>query len=1028
MKTFFKKYFFEIVIIIFFSLTPLLWLRGGEIILGHDANYHINHVERMISSTFSWNDKSYYGNDWTYDRGYLPINLVQLLLLKVTPSFSAMQSVFFVFIFLLLGFSVYALTVGVFPEEKYRPFRLISAVFAMFNFFILQGWFTGDTGRFLIFAGLPVYILVIHNLFTGVWSPKKSFIIFAILSFFFNGNGLPPLVGFQGVIVCLVGLFYAIFYIKKYRWVGLWFSLKTAVSFMFIFVLVNAYWLLPIVNFTSASYSSSVATSGGVEGTLAWEQMISKYASFINLFRMQGIADWYDNAVHAYSHPYISDPFLIFVSFIPIITIIVGLCGNLIKRLQVQQRRLILLLLLVLVFGLFLSSGTHPPFGKVYELFMRYIPGFVIFRSSLYKFGFAFWIPMILLFGYFSGEFINKMIKKELGRYIAIGVIVIGIAGFHYPYFSPEKIFHFTDVFKTRFVLPKYVTDMFAYLDAEIPISSRILLLPELDSEYIGIPVDAYTWGFYSIVMLPNFVSDHTYIADNEGDNIIQMIYRSIYSGDVSTFEHLTRKTGISYILFRQDVQLAPGAQKQHPIAVVEKSLLSIPSIHLVKEFGDWHLYSISSSKNISMVSSLQSYDMILPPTMNSTYLMARDTDDSHGVVQVFSDDTQSILKESVVKQIIESECYLCKKDEYIQLMKGIVLPTKQTLPSFLIGIISARKERQNLSLTANTPKERIDVDLSLTQQELAGIITLMQKGGQPARLSRDRYKRFLQDIMDKFNILSRRDRNIYAIRIKAYFESQLLTVIQYKDLQEEAGLLNTNIQIVGKEAWYTSDIAHLRFGFTLTTSGTYEFYIPDKQLYANQILLDGSYVSSSDPAYLKEGFHTVEVNRVNMDMSIFNGPPALFIEQTLGGTKMSIPRLTYTRINPTHYIVHVSAATGPFILELNQQYDSRWKAYLMNFTPGKSNSFSGGSLYTPFDYTFLKTLLISPLPDNSHIEINGYANGWYISKTGDFDVVLTYWPQRIFYAGVIISGIAIVTILTIVGYSVIKKKVYEKK
>lgn len=989
MRIFLKKYLFEIAVIIFLSLTPLLWLRGGEIILGHDANYRINHLERMISSTFSWNDTSYYGGDWTYDRGYLPVNLVQLLLLKTTPSYSMMQSEFFVFLFLLLGLSVYSLVVGVFPEKNYRPFHLISSVFAMFNFFILQGWFTADTGRFLIFAGLPLYILVIHNLFTGAWSLKKSCIVFAFLSLFFNGNGLPPLIGFQAIAILLIGLFYAIFYIKKHHWKGILFSVTAALFLIVIFLLINAYWLLPIMNFTSVSYTSGYSTSGGAEGLLAWEQMVSKYASFINLFRMQGLADWYDNPAHAYSHPYISNPVLVLVSFIPILTIIAGLLINPIKHLLLKQRRLIVFLLLFLIFGIFMSSGTHPPFGKVYELCMRYIPGFVIFRSSLYKFGFALWIPMILLFGYFSGELINGIFKKELYRDIAIGLVVVGIVVFHYPYFSPEKIFHFTDVFKTRFVLPSYVTDMLTYIDAEVPTASRILLLPELDREYIGIPIDAYSWGYYSMIMLPNFISNHTYIADKESDTIIQMIYRSIYSGDTSTFDRLVRKTGISYVLFRKDVELSPGSEKQHPIADVENKLGSLPSVHLVKEVGNWRLYSLSTGKDVSAVSSLQSFDMILPPAMNSTYLMARDIDDSYGVVQVFSDETKSKLQKSVTKQIIEAECNLCKKDEYDQLVKGIVLPTKKVLPEFLTEFLSARKEKQNLALTANNPKKRIDVDLSLAQQKLAKMIT------EPNRQSMEQYQVHIRDVMDNFNRLSGRDRNLYAIRIKAYFESQLLTLMQHRNLQSEESLLETNIQLVGKESWYTTDTAYLRFGFTITAPGTYEMYYPDAHLYASQVRLDGAYVSSSGSVYLKEGFHTAELHRINMDTSIFNGPPALFIEQSFGGKKMGTPQLTYIRVNPTHYVVHVSGASEPFILQLNQQYDPRWKA--------------------------------SSLSDDNHVEINGYANGWYVSKTGDFDVVLTYGPQRIFYAGVIISGIAILTILIVVSYPVVKKRIYEK-
>jgi len=989
MKRFIQNYLYEVIIIFIISLLPLTWLRGGEIILGHDANYHINHVERMISSTFSWNDMSYYGRDWTYDRGYLPVNLIQLLLLKLTPSFSSMQSIFFVFLFLVIGLSIYSLALAVFPKIKYRPFRLIAAVGAMFNFFILQGWFTADTGRFLIFAGLPLYILVIHNLFTRVWSQRKSYIIFAALSFFFNGNGLPPLVGFQAIAVGLVGVFYAVFCIRSYQWRGVWFSIKAAFMFICIFALVNMYWLLPIMNFTSVSYGSDYSTFGGADGTLAWERVISKYASFINLFRMQGLADWYDNPVHAYASPYISKPFLIFLSFIPIVMICIGFLVNPMKKLLVEQKRLLLFLSTFLIFGLFMSAGTHPPFGKMYELFMRYIPGFVIFRSSLYKFGFALWIPMILLFGYFMGEFVNK-VKNNFYKSIAVTVLIVGIIGFHYSYFFPEQIFHFNQYFKTRFVLPPYVTDMMTYVDKEVPLSSRILLLPELDREYIGVPMDAYSWGYYSMILLPNFISNHTYVADKESDTIIQMIYRSIYSGDVINFNRLVRKTGISHILFRRDVQLSPGSEKAHPIVEVEKKLQSTPSIVLDRQFGNWLLYAISTSRDIPMVSTLHSFDIVSGSTTNDTYLMARDTSDNHGVVKVFSEEANLTLKQLAAKQIMEAECYFCKKDEYIQLVKGITLPKKKTIPTFIASWMSARKEKQNLAATAHSPKERIDVDLSLSQQQLATLLT------NPNQLSKGRFQSDLSDSMEQLGHLTGRDRNIYAIRMKAYFESQLRTIAGNPNFQKEANILTKNIEELEKESWYTGDIAYLRFGFTITTPGMYSFYIPDVHLYANQVLLDAVFVSASHPMYLTEGFHTVELHRVNMDTSIFNGPPALFIEQSFIGKTLSIPKLTYTKINPTRYVIHVSQATEPFLLQLNQQYDPRWKA--------------------------------SSISDANHVEINGYANGWYVYSQGDFDIVLDYAPQRIFYIGLGVSSVAIVILITLIGFSMIKKKTYEKK
>jgi hypothetical protein len=39
----------------------------------------------------------------------------------------------------------------------------------------------------------------------------------------------------------------------------------------------------------------------------------------------------------------------------------------------------------------------------------------------------------------------------------------------------------------------------------------------------------------------------------------------------------------------------------------------------------------------------------------------------------------------------------------------------------------------------------------------------------------------------------------------------------------------------------------------------------------------------------------------------------------------------------------------------------------------------------------------------------NGFANGWYINKTGTFTITLEFWPQRLFYIG---SAISITTLI----------------
>ena len=85
---------------------------------------------------------------------------------------------------------------------------------------------------------------------------------------------------------------------------------------------------------------------------------------------------------------------------------------------------------------------------------------------------------------------------------------------------------------------------------------------------------------------------------------------------------------------------------------------------------------------------------------------------------------------------------------------------------------------------------------------------------------------------------------------------------------------------------------------------------------------------------------------------------------------------VTYNEINPTEYDVHVYNASEPFLLVLSESYDPNWIA-LVN---GQQVS------------------------DQYHFVANGYANAWYLSENGTFQVVLSFEPQRLFYNSLIIS------------------------
>jgi hypothetical protein len=106
---------------------------------------------------------------------------------------------------------------------------------------------------------------------------------------------------------------------------------------------------------------------------------------------------------------------------------------------------------------------------------------------------------------------------------------------------------------------------------------------------------------------------------------------------------------------------------------------------------------------------------------------------------------------------------------------------------------------------------------------------------------------------------------------------------------------------------------------------------------------------------------------------------------------------VTYEKINPTKYVVHINASE-PFFLVFSESYHKDWVAYVDG----------------------------QQVPNEYHFMANGYANSWYINKTGSYIITLEFWPQKLFYIGATISITSL--ILCILYISKNKMKTIYKK
>jgi hypothetical protein len=95
---------------------------------------------------------------------------------------------------------------------------------------------------------------------------------------------------------------------------------------------------------------------------------------------------------------------------------------------------------------------------------------------------------------------------------------------------------------------------------------------------------------------------------------------------------------------------------------------------------------------------------------------------------------------------------------------------------------------------------------------------------------------------------------------------------------------------------------------------------------------------------------------------------------ESLKSEQIYQPQITFKKIDQTKYTIKIENVTQPFFLVFSETYYPQWKAYY-----GEVN--------------WINAFFSKPIPDSRHFIVNGYANAWYINKTGTYMITLYFWP-----------------------------------
>lgn len=861
-----KRILFDLIIIVLLGTLPILWLKDGSVLLGHDAGLALDPIMHFSDRLYVWSQRFSIGTDQSAALlGAFFIHGFEAMLAWLGFSLHWGQIVQFIFWFTMPGLTMYFFAYKIWSEKKYLP--LIASVIYMLNFYLIQGWFIAERTKFSIYVALPLVLYFLITYLTGKTGLLRSVLFSGITLGLFNGGGSFPLYG--GLIFAILTIFFYINFIRG----GIdtfkrtvFYSLGTGI----IYLLLNAYWITTYFFYLSGFYSRDLATAGGTEGALAWAKYLSAQSTFINIFRGQGIPDWYLNPFHAFASNFLNNPALILASFLfPIFAF-----SSLLLIRKRKDRFYIYLFVLIALVGILFSSGSGSELNVVYESMVKYIPGFAIFRSAFFKFNYIVWFSYGLLIGFSLDSLFTRLETSYFKKYaflfskIILIAFVIGYTLYHYPVLTGSFLDYSREPGKeltTRVKVPEYVLDFGKWVNTQDP-NKRFLVMPQLkeDTNYIS-----YQWKYWSIAPVTSLLTRSSFVhnsalATQTEKLLMNKMYSSFIHGDMESFRDLADVFAIDGVLLQKDYDWKNISWGTINPAVYENILDSDPLFSLEKTFGQWKVYSLTDRKKSLRINSTTRLSFLqgdLGKVASFPYLDAR--------APLFLSDLEKrnidYFANSATQLFLAPECIQCDleyKEGTFKYYNPRVLPG-----SFLYPIITLKenlvKNKSNdfnsiLNFYITTSDRRIiEVKwMSDSRKRIQEIPSTLQRYNESLvqlkiHLSKEEWtssakeenkmaQLVMNHIVQQVNLID----SIYDNEITGFTNRQLLGQA-YNEILEIQKLTNNKL-------WVTEDAINKKYIFDLPITGNYEVFVKKGSLTNPQQDTSGTQISIKDSKTLK--------------------------------------------------------------------------------------------------------------------------------------------------------------------------------
>lgn len=1000
-----------ILIVLALSLTPVIWFvgKGSNVLInGVDTNFPLNPTVWFLRRFYVWNPIANAGIDFSSSTAGLFFHFVQTFPYLLNLPLQKVEIFSMVFWFLCISLSSYYFASQIF--QKSLP-RLVFVIFYTLNIYLFNSWENVKVANLTLVTAIPFASAILYKLLKSEIGWSKSMLSLSVLGILLSGTGINP--------AYFISFFITLFIF----WTGSLLeendkllSIKKVAFFTIVIIFVNAFWIIPSANFILKQINPSQSISS--LGFTNWLDSLSHDTSIINILRLQGAWDWYASGATGvplyipYSVNYFHRlPFIAF-SFLVVFLAMTSLIFK--KR---KYKSLYASFALMLILGVFLGAGSHPPTGGLYRFLTLKLPFFSLFRSPWYIF-----TPM-LTFSYAGllGLLTSKLLEK--GRVIAllttlIGVVIlIGNLLYSYPLIT-GKIFRPAVSGSFYISFPKYIFDAGKYLDGS---TGRVISYPNEE-------IQEFNWGYRGVesvislsskaeTIFPSFNSDGKPIS-----SLINNFYLALKKGEYDVTENLANKLRINKLVVNNDQNSISPKLNFSGLNASRKSI------------GEWDIYDYPDGGQKSKIYSASEIFFADPKngasalnllTANQHLLNPSDTQvvssglsmDSSGEVVVAKNNQEEMidsfgsatnLSEKLVKRDLSKVVFtfsITQDDMYEPRLENHKLDYFGIAKDDVDVAIDGNKEnwKGNIDGSYVVFPERFfkkgehEIEIGLENKNLFQNQSVLDVNSFERVIHGEKGKSDFEVLGDPGNNYLSIE-NVNTDEVSAKFEINdfdstfsYYVNIDYKNIFGERPTVYF-LQGNGRDL-IKSDREGLP---TYPEFKNYSFFFKPVLATSNaNVLLTIPY--SSDPFGSKAFFKSLKVYRVFTNQ--------LLLIKTAKST-YNAPNITILKNTPTSYDARVEDTNSPHILIFADNYSDDWSIKLYD----KSGN----------------TLNVKP----QHFSIDLYSNGWYVPKgLGTYFVRIEYTPQKLFYLGVLISGVAVViSFFSFIKFDIIKKFLSRKK